>query len=176
MVVIVHLTAMAAYLSCRKGIDSPELARMCFKQVIHKLSVQNNITTHNGTVFTTRFWDKVCSHLNINLPRLTAFHLQTDGETERENQTTAPYLGACSSYEPDNWVKLLLLAESAYIRSIYNSTLMTPFRVNYNYHHAMQFQPPKDPSFGSHVQVDSLTAGVAETHRIPQNNRIESQE
>lgn len=55
LVIIAHLTAMATYLLCRKGIDCLELARMCFKHVIHKCSVPDNITTDSGKVFTLDF-------------------------------------------------------------------------------------------------------------------------
>jgi len=81
LVIVDRLTKMAIYLPCRKDIDYPELARMLFEHRICKQGVPDNITTDRGKEFTSRFWDRVCSHLSINHRLLTAFHLQTDGQT-----------------------------------------------------------------------------------------------
>jgi hypothetical protein len=176
LVIIDRLTKMAIYLPCRKDIDSPELARMFFKHMICKRGVPENITTDRGKEFTSRFWDRVCSDRSINHRLSTAFHPQTDGQTEQQNQTMEHYLRAFCNYEQDNWVELLPLAECAYNNSIHHSSLMTPFWLNYNYHPTMQCKPPKDPSFRSQVHADSWMAGVEETHQIPWENIIEAQD
>jgi len=84
-VIVDRLTKMAIYLPCRKDIDSPELARMFFEHVICKHGIPDNIITDRGPQFTSRFWDRVCSHLSIDHRLSTAFHPQTDGQTERQN-------------------------------------------------------------------------------------------
>jgi len=146
ILVIVHQpTKMAIYLPCRKDIDSPELARMFFEHVICNWGVPDNIVTDCGKEFTSRFWKRVCSHLRINHRLSTAFHPQTDGQTERQNQTMEQYLPAFCNYEQDNWVELLPLAEFAYNNSVHHSTRMMPFWANYHYHPPMQFTPPKGP-------------------------------
>jgi hypothetical protein len=86
-VIVDRLTKLAIYLPSRQDIDSPELARMFFKRVICKHGVPDNIITNRGTQFTSRFWARVCSHLSINHRLSTAFHPQTDGQTEHQNQT-----------------------------------------------------------------------------------------
>ena len=176
LVIVDHLTKMVINLPWRKDIDSPELAQMFFEHVICKQGVPDNITTDCGQELTSRFWDRVCSHLRINHRLSNALHPQTDGETERQNQMMELYLRASCNYEQDNWVKLLPLAEFAYNNYTHHSTLMTPFWANYNYHPTMQFKPPKDPRFISQVQADSWMAGVEEILRILQENKIEAQE
>jgi hypothetical protein len=88
LVVVDRLTKMAIYLPCRKDVDSPELA--C------KHGVPSNIVTDRGSQFISRFWNRVCSHLSIDHRLSTSLHPQTDGQTERQNQTTEqyPYLRA----------------------------------------------------------------------------------
>jgi len=83
LVIVVRLTTMSIYLPCRNDIDSPELARMLFEHVICKRGIPENITTDHGKMFISRFWDRVCSHHSINHRLSTAFHPQTDGQTER---------------------------------------------------------------------------------------------
>jgi len=105
---------MAIYLPSRKDIDSPEMARMFFEPVICKRCMPFIIVTDCGKEFTSRFWNRVYSHLSINHRLSTAFHPQSDGQTERQNQTMEQYLLAFSNYKQDNWVELLPLAQFAY--------------------------------------------------------------
>jgi len=55
-VIVDRLTTMAIYLSCRKDINSPELAHLFFAHLICKHGVPDNIITGHGTQFTRRFW------------------------------------------------------------------------------------------------------------------------
>ena len=48
----------------------------------------------------------------------TAFHPQTDGQTEHLNQTIETYLRAFVNHEQDNWVSLLPMAEFTYNNSV----------------------------------------------------------
>jgi hypothetical protein len=79
LVIVDRLTKMAIYLPCRKDVDSPELASMFFEEVICKHGVPSNIVTDRGSQFTSRFWNRVCSHLSIDHRLSTSFHPQTDG-------------------------------------------------------------------------------------------------
>ena len=174
--IVDRLTKMAIYLPCRKDIDSPELARMFFEHVICKHGVPDNIITDRGTQFTSRFWNRVCSHMSINHRLSTAFHPQTDGQTERQNQTMEQYLRAFCNYEQDNWVELLPLAEFAYNNSVHASTRMTPFWAVYHRHPEMQFKTPKASSLKSETEADVLLEGLEETHRVLRENLLEAQE
>jgi hypothetical protein len=64
----------------------------------------------------------------------TAFHPQTDGQTERLNQTIEAYLQAFVGKEQDDWVSLLTMAEFAYNNSVTTSNGMSPFYANYGFH------------------------------------------
>jgi len=143
LVIVDRLRKMAIYLPCRKDIDSLELAHMFFEHVICNHGVPNNIVTDRGTQFTSRFWTRVCSHMSIDHRLSTAFHPQTDSQTEWQNQTMEQYLRAFSNYEQDNWVELLPQAEFAYNNSVHASTRMTPFWAMYHRNPEMQFKAPK---------------------------------
>jgi len=176
LVIVDRLTKMATYLPCRKDIDSPELARMFFEHVICKRGVPDNIVTDRGKEFNSRFWNRVCSHLSINHRLSTAFHPQTDGQTERQNQTMEQYLRAFCNYEQDNWVELFPLAKFAYNNSLHHPTCMTPFWANYHYHPSIQFKPPKVTSnLRTEIRADAMAAGLEETHRLLKENLLEAQ-
>jgi hypothetical protein len=176
LVVVDRFTKMAVYLPCRKEIDSPELARLFFEHVICKHGVPDNIVTDRGTQFTSRFWNRVSSHMSIDHRLSTAFHPQTDGQTERQNQTMEQYLRCFTNYEQDNWVELLPLAEFAYNNSVHASTGFTPFFANYSYHPEMQFKAPKDPArVLSERAADDLVDRLRETHVRLRENLLEAQ-
>ena len=63
----------------------------------------------------------------------TAFHPQSDGQTERLNQTLEQYLRTFINYDQDDWIQLLPLAEYAYNNSVTAPTKMSPFYANYGY-------------------------------------------
>jgi hypothetical protein len=177
LVVVDRLTKMAIYLPCRKDIDSPELAWIFFEHVICKHGVPDDIITDCGTQFTSRFWTRVCSHMSIDHRLSTAFHPQTDGQTERQNQTMEQYLRAFCNYEQDNWVELLPLAEFAYNNSVHASTRMTLFWAIYHRHPKMQFRAPKAPAnLKLEIQADAVLEGLEETHRILRENILDAQE
>jgi hypothetical protein len=64
----------------------------------------------------------------------TAFHPQTDGQTERVNQTIETFLRLFINLQQIDWVELLPLAEFAYNNSTTSAHGMTPFYANYGYH------------------------------------------
>jgi hypothetical protein len=165
LIIVDRLTKMAIYLPCQKDIDLPELARLFFEHVICKRGVADNIVTDRSTQFTSRLWTRVPSHLSTDHRLSTAFHPQTDGQTDRQHQTMEQYLQAFCNYEQDNWVGLLPLAEFAYNNAIHASTRMTPFWANYHYHPVMQWKASKQPSSpNSETQADAFAAGLEETH------------
>ena len=149
---------------------------MLFEHVICNRGIPDNFATDRGKVFTSRFWTQVCSDLSINHRLSTAFHPQTDGQTERQNQTMEKYLRAFCNYEQDNWVELLPLAEFAHNNSIHHSTLMTPFWANYHYHPPMQVKPLKAPSnMRSAILADATVSRMEETHRLLLESLLEYQ-
>jgi len=73
----------------------------------------------------------------------TAFHPQTDGQTERLNQTIESYLRTFVGQEQDNWVRLLPMAEFAYNNSVTTGNGISPFYPNYGFH-PRTLNPPEE--------------------------------
>ena len=142
----------------------------------HSGSGNNN--SNSGTQFTSHFWARVCGHPSVDHRLSTAFHPQTDGQTERQNQTMEQYLRAFANYEQDNWVELLPLAKFAY-NSIHSSTRMTPFFANFGYHPEMQFRllrEIREARVRSERTADSFVQRLRETHERLRDNLIVAQD
>jgi len=64
----------------------------------------------------------------------TAYHPQTDGQTERTNKVLERYLRTFVNYDQNDWYQLLPLAEHAYNNSATKAHKMTLFFANYGFH------------------------------------------
>ena len=84
-------------------------------------------------MFTAKFWASLCFYFKVRRRLSTAFHPQTDGQTERQNQTLEQYLRSYVNYQQDDWVRLLPLAEFAYNNSRHTSTGYSPFYAHAGY-------------------------------------------
>ncbi|KAG8495695.1 hypothetical protein CXB51_013504 [Gossypium anomalum] len=81
--------------------------------------------------FTSRFWDKLQEALGTQLYFSTAFHPQTDGQSERVIQVLEDMLRCCILEFEDNWERYLPLIEFAYNNSYQSSIKMAPYEALY---------------------------------------------
>ena len=92
------------------------------------------MVSDRGSKFVSNFWKLFCALLNIDLWLSTAYHPETDGQTERANPTREQYLRMYCSYQQDDWDTLLPIAEFAYNNAPNASTGISPFFANKGYH------------------------------------------
>ena len=119
---------MARYIPCTERITADELADLLACEVFDKYGVPLGIVSDRGAVFTSDFWRTFCWNLKVRRRLSTAYHPQTDGETERQNQTLEHYLRVYAGSRQDNWAGLLSAAEFAYNNSMHSTTGMPPFQ------------------------------------------------
>jgi hypothetical protein len=131
---VCRLTKMAHFIPCNTTISSSQLATVFLSNIFRAHGLPKDIVSDRGSQFTSRFWSALCQALEIKAKRSTAFHPQTDGQTERVNQTLEQYLRVFMNFHQDNWSDLLPIAEFAYNNSINASTKMSPFYANYGFH------------------------------------------
>ena len=130
LVVMDRFTKMACYIAVKKTIDAQGLADALMAHVISKHGIPESIVSDRGTVFTSGFWSAFCYHARIKRKLSTAFHPQTDGQTERQNQTLEQYLRSYVNHQQDDWADWLPMAEFAYNNSVHASTGYSPFQAN----------------------------------------------
>lgn len=86
-----------------------------------------SIVSDRGSQFVNHFWQRLCQRIGTKPKLSTAFHPETDGQTEIANQLLKQYLRTYINYEQDNWVELLPLAEFEANSAVNESTGLTPF-------------------------------------------------
>ena len=128
------MTKMSHFIPCLKSTTAPEFAQLFVSHIVRLHGLPDSIVSDRGSIFTSNFWSTLTSILKIDPRKSTAFHPQTDGQTERMNQTLETYLRIFCNYEQNDWFELLSLAEFAYNNAFQESTKMSPFFANYGFH------------------------------------------
>jgi hypothetical protein len=123
------------------------------RDIIRLHGIPLTLVSDRGTTFRSRFWATICKQLRISQHFSSAFHPQTDGQTERVNQTLEQYLRMFINYAQDDWADFLPLAEFAYNNATSASTKHSPFYANYGFH--PRFNVSSLPSSSDGVAFDA---------------------
>ncbi len=102
LVIVDRLIQMVQYKPVKVTINTPGLAEVIIDVVVRHHSLLDLIVSDRGSVFTSKFWSSLCFFLGIKKKLSTAFHPQTDGQTERQNRTMKAYLLAFVNYKQDD--------------------------------------------------------------------------
>ena len=133
--VVDRFTKMAHFILIEKGPRTAEnCAKLFLANVWRAHGLPSDIVSDRDAVFTGAFWSELTKRLGVRLRMSTAFRPQTDGQTERINQTLEQYLRQFCNYEQNDWCDMLPLAEYSYNNSVTTATQMSPFYANYGFH------------------------------------------
>jgi transposase InsO family protein len=124
-----------------------------------------------GTQFTSRFWERLHEALDTQLRFSSAYHPQTDGQTERVNQILEDMLRACVLQYGRSWDKSLPYVEFSYNNSYQESLKMAPFQMLYE-------RRCRTPLFWSEAEeqkvfrLDILEEAEKQVHMVRENLRV----
>ncbi|MBW0497573.1 hypothetical protein O181_037288 [Austropuccinia psidii MF-1] len=135
------------------SIPSLDLAHLIIKNIFSKHGLPSSIVSDRGPLFFSSFWTNLCQKLKISRGLSTAYHPETDGQTERVNQILEQYLWMYVSYHQYDWNTWLPLAEFSYNDSDHPSTKQSPFFTGYG----------RDPQFDSVNITQDNPAGKLST-------------
>jgi hypothetical protein len=135
------LTKWAYFIPYKESSGPEELAYEFMKTVYSTHGMPKNIITDRAQLFLDKFWQTFSSKLGLKSKMSSAYHPETDGQTERLNQTLEQYLRCFVSYQQNDWVRYLPLAQFTYNTSKHSITKSTPFYANYG-REAIPFRQP----------------------------------
>ncbi|KAI9105147.1 hypothetical protein K1719_022676 [Acacia pycnantha] len=116
-VIVDRLTKSAHFLPIHIGYSLERLAQIYMDWIVRLHGVPTEIVSDRDTRFTSNFWKALQEAMGTRLKYSTAYHPQTDGQTERTIQTLEDMLRACAIELPGSWDRHLSLAEFAYNNS-----------------------------------------------------------
>ena len=130
-VIVDRLTKSAHFIPIRIDYSLDRLAELYVAEIVRLHGVPKSIISDRDPRFTSRFWIKLQEALGTKLNFSTAFHPQTDGQSERVIQILEDMLRCCILELKGSWEKYLPLVEFAYNNSYQSSIRMAPYEALY---------------------------------------------
>ena len=112
--------------------------------------------------------------LEVALDKSSAYHPQTDGQTEWVNQVFEHYLRTYYTWDQDNWVELLPFAEFCYNNTVNSATRLTPFFAAYQQHLQNNFKHPEEADPESNNPEVVKTVETLEAMRSAMRENMEA--
>jgi hypothetical protein len=109
------------------------MAQLFISNIYRTHGPPDTIVSDRGPQFISEFWTELCRILGIRLKLSTAFHPQTDGQTENMNQYLDQRLRPFINHHQDNWSDLLPIMDFAQATLPQDSTGVSPFYLEYGY-------------------------------------------
>ena len=131
LVVCDRLSKMTHFVATMEGTSAEGLARL-FRDNVWKLhGLPESVVSDRGPQFAAELTRELNRMLGIKTKLLTAFHPQTDGQTERMNQELEQYLRFFIEHRQKDWPEWLAAAEFVVNNKIHTATKVSPFMANY---------------------------------------------
>ena len=146
MVIVDHgLTKGVILCPCNKNIDAAGVAKLFFLHVFCHYGLHDKCISDQGPQFASAFARELPHLLKYNLKLSSAYHPQTDGETERVNQELETYLHIFCDGHPEKWADLLPMAEFSHNSATHSTTNKSPFSLILRYE--LRSYPPIGKTF-----------------------------
>ncbi|KAJ0513409.1 putative nucleotidyltransferase, Ribonuclease H [Helianthus annuus] len=130
-VIVDRLTKSAHFLPIKETDKFSTLADVYLKEVVSRHGVPTSIISDRDARFTSELWQAMHKSFGSRLDMSTAYHPQTDGQSERTIQTLEDMLRACVIDFGNGWEKHLPLVEFSYNNSYHTSIQAAPFEALY---------------------------------------------
>ncbi|GKA63590.1 putative reverse transcriptase domain-containing protein [Tanacetum coccineum] len=131
-VIMDRLTKSAHFLPMHEDYKMERLARLYLNEIVARHGVPISIISDRDSRFTSRFWQSMQEALGTRLDMSTAYHPQTNGQSERTIQTLEDMLRACVLDFGGSWDVHLPLVEFSYNNSNHSSVRCAPFEALYS--------------------------------------------
>jgi hypothetical protein len=133
LVIVDRFTKYGHFVPIKHPYTAKTIAKAVFDNVVKLHGLPKSIVSDRDKVFTSVFWKELFSLMGTQLIMSSAYHPQTDGQTERVNQCLEMYL-RCAMYEdPKKWKSWLSQAEFWYNSSYHSSLGCSPFKALYGH-------------------------------------------
>jgi hypothetical protein len=159
-----RLTKMVHFYPCTTNITALQTAQAFLQSVYRLHGLPSVIFSDRDPKFLSNFWSSLFKILGTKLNLSTARHPQTDGQSERANQTIEEMLRHYINPKLNDWVDHLPYLEFAYNNSVQASTAASPFYLNYGQHPSsildVALPAPDHHSVAAHSLVSTIQAAI----------------
>jgi len=131
LVVCDRLSKMTHFVATTEGTSVEGLARLFWDNVWKLHRLPESVVSDRRPQFVAELTKELNKMLGIRTKLSTAFHPQTDGQTERMNQEVEQYLRFFIEHRQKDWPEWLAMAEFAINNKVHMATKTSPFMANY---------------------------------------------
>jgi hypothetical protein len=131
LVFVDRFTKMVHFVPCVEEITAADFAALFERWIIALHGVPLECVSDRGSLFTSKFWSDVCRRLAVGRSLSSAYHPQSDGQSERVNRGLEEMLRSYVSPLHDDWDQHLAMAEFAVNNAHHEALNTTPFIMNY---------------------------------------------
>ena len=155
MTVLCRFSKRVHFIPMNTDATAKEVAKLYFREIWKHHGLSESIVSDRDPKFTSKFWQALFKLLGSKLDMSTAFHPESDGQTERYNRILGDMLRAYCSERQSHWVDVLPAIEFACNNHTQSSTGYSPFFLEY-------FQHPLTPAALLHPTKPSLNPAADE--------------
>ena len=141
MVVVDRFSKYAYFLPTNATVTSKGIARLFINHVFRDHGFPIKVISDRGTQFVSRFMKELYGALGIKGNPSTAYHPQTDGQTEHVNQEVKEFLTIFVNNKQDDWSEWLPIAQFCHNDRQHSATKHSPFFLNYGRHPRKGIEP-----------------------------------
>ena len=149
-VIVDRITKLAHFLVMQMTFALERFYRLYIREIVRLYGVPVSIVSDRDPRFTAHFWKSFQKAMGTRLTMSTAFHPQTDGQSERTKQVLEDMLRTCVLDHKGSWEEHFPLVEYAYNNSYQASIQMAPYEALYG-------RPCRSPLCWTEVGESSIT-------------------
>ncbi|KAJ1570272.1 hypothetical protein NDA12_007434 [Ustilago hordei] len=133
LVIVDRLTKFAILAPTHKTVAAKQTAVLLYGHMVRLFGYPDHMVSDRGRQFISGAWKAFAEQMGVKHSLSTAYHPQTDGQTERVNQVIEQYLRMYCNYEQNDWANLLDTAAFVYNNTVHNSIGVSPFFACYGW-------------------------------------------
>ncbi|KAK2885164.1 hypothetical protein Q8A73_021638 [Channa argus] len=137
-----------------------ETAELITQHVLRLHGIPRDIVSDRGPQFVSQVWKAFCKALGATVSLSSGFHPQSNGQTERANQSLETALRCVTSSNPATWSSFIPWIEYAHNSLTSSATGLSPFMCSLGY------QPPMFPNQETEIAVPSVNAHIRRCRRL----------
>jgi hypothetical protein len=179
LVFVDRLSKMVHLVPTNESVTSKDMVDLFFTHVVSKHGMPKEVISDRGPHFIGSFWAEVCNRLQIEKKTTTAYHPETNGQTERMNRVVEEALRSYINSEQDDWHTWLPMIEFAINNSWQASIDNTPFYMVYGKHPLMPAEvniPEKNPAASRFIRKMETVIKSARKHWATVQQKMKARE